>query len=130
MSAFASIGPPAAATFTVASALAASALTVAAADIQTYLNANPFNAGTALQQINTQYWIASFLNGPEAFANFRRSGFPVLTPNPFPGKTITGTFIRRLTYPNSEISVNTQNVNAAITRMGADNMDTKVWWDK
>jgi hypothetical protein len=103
---------------------------IAAADIQTYLAANPFNPATALEQINTQYWIASFLNGPEAFANFRRSGFPVLTPNPYPGKTITGTFIRRLTYPNSEISVNTTNVNEAISRMGADNLDTRVWWDK
>lgn len=103
---------------------------VPAAAIQPYIDANPFNAATALQQINTQYWIASFLNGPETFANFRRSGFPVLTPNPFPGKSITGTFIRRLTYPNSEISVNTVNVNAAISRMGPDNLDTKVWWDK
>lgn len=106
------------------------ASSVAPGDIVTYLAGNPFNAGTALQQINTQYWIASFLNGPEAFANFRRSGFPALTPNPYPGKTITGTFIRRLTYPNSEISVNTANVNQAISRMGADNLDTKVWWDK
>ena len=103
---------------------------VAADAIQPYLNANPLVAATALQQINTQYWIASFLNGPEAFANFRRSGFPTLTPNPFPGKSITGAFIRRLTYPNSEISVNTANVNAAIARMGPDNLDTKVWWDK
>ncbi|MBC7827789.1 MAG: SusD/RagB family nutrient-binding outer membrane lipoprotein [Chitinophagaceae bacterium] len=111
-------------------ALYDAASAVPAAAIQPYLDANPFNAGTALQQINTQYWIASFLNGPEAFANFRRSGFPALTPNPYAGKTIAGTFIRRLTYPNSEISVNTQNVNTAVTRMGADNLDTKVWWDK
>ena len=103
---------------------------IAPADIAAYLAANPFNPATALQQINTQYWIASFLNGPEAFANFRRSGFPALTPNPYPGKSISGTFIRRLTYPNSEISVNSQNVQAAIARMGPDNMDTKVWWDK
>ena len=103
---------------------------IAPADIQAYLAANPFNPAIALQQINTQYWVASFLNGPEAFANFRRSGYPTLTPNPYPGKTITGTFIRRLSYPNSEISVNTENVNAAITRMGPDNLDTKVWWDK
>jgi hypothetical protein len=111
-------------------ALYDTASAVPAAAIQTYLDANPFNDATALEQINTQYWIASFLNGPEAFANFRRSGFPVLTPNPFPGKSITGNFIRRLTYPNSEISVNTTNVNAAISRMGPDNLDTKVWWDK
>ena len=103
---------------------------VPAGSIQPYLDANPFNTATALQQINTQYWIASFLNGPEAWANFRRSGYPVLTPNPYPGKDITGNFINRLTYPNSEISVNTDNLNAAVARMGPDNLDTRVWWDK
>lgn len=103
---------------------------VAAADIQNYLAANPLDAGRALEQINTQYWIASFLNGPEVWANFRRSGFPRLTPNPFAGKDIKGEFINRLTYPNSEISVNKANYDAAVARMGQDNLDTKVWWDK
>lgn len=103
---------------------------VAAADIDTYLKNNPFDAAKALEQINTQYWVASFLNGPETFANFRRSGFPILKPNPFPGKAIKGDFIRRLTYPNSEISVNSTNVKEAIGRQGADDLDTKVWWDK
>ncbi len=103
---------------------------VASADADAYLAANPFMAGKALEQINTQYWISSFLNGPEAFANFRRSGFPTLTPNPFPGKSISGNFINRLTYPNSEISVNKTNVDVAIGRQGADNLDSKVWWDK
>jgi Starch-binding associating with outer membrane len=103
---------------------------VPAASIDAYLVANPYTTAKALEQINTQYWIASFLNGPEAFANFRRSGFPVLTPNPFPGKAIKGTFIRRLTYPNSEISVNKVNVDAAIGRQGADDLDSRVWWDK
>jgi hypothetical protein len=98
--------------------------------IQNYLRENPFDAARALEQINTQYWIASFLNGPEAWANFRRTGFPNLPANPFPGKTIKGTFIRRLTYPNSEISVNSTNVKEAIGRQGADDLDTKVWWDK
>jgi len=106
------------------------AATVPASAILAYLTANPYSAATALEQINTQYWIASFLNGPEAFANFRRSGFPVLTPNPYPGSVVPGAFIRRLTYPNSEISVNSVNVNAAITKQGADNLATKVWWDK
>lgn len=103
---------------------------VPAASIDAYLKANPYVAATALEQINTQYWVASFLNGPEAFANFRRSGFPTLSPNPFPGKSIKGTFIRRLTYPNSEISVNSTNVKEAISRIGADDLDSKVWWDK
>lgn len=99
-----------------------------------YVTANPLTSGTELEQINTQYWIASFLNGPEAFANFRRSGFPTLTPNPYgqPGNpdVPNGTFIRRLTYPTSELSVNTDNVNEAIGRQGVDKLSTRVWWDK
>jgi hypothetical protein len=107
---------------------------VAAGARDTYIAANPLGAGTELQQINTQYWIASFLNGPEAFANFRRSGFPILTPNPYgqPNNpdVPNGTFIRRLGYPTSEQSVNTTNYNAAVARQGADKMSTRIWWDK
>lgn len=109
-----------------------SAITATARD--TYVAANPLTAGRELEEINTQYWIASFLNGPEAFANFRRSGFPNLTPNPYgqPGNPDVpeGTFIRRLTYPTSELSVNSENVNEAISRQGADKLSTRVWWDK
>ena len=103
---------------------------VPAASITSYLAANPLRTATSLEQINTQYWVASFLNGPEAFANFRRSGFPRLTPNPFPGRGIKGDFIRRLTYPISEISINNLNVKEAIGRQGADDLETRVWWDK
>ncbi len=101
---------------------------IVAGDITTYLTNNPFEPARALEQIGTQYWIASFLNGPEAFANYRRTGFPALAPNPYPGKEVA--FIRRLTYPNSEQSVNATNFNAAITRQGPDKLDTRVWWDK
>ncbi len=103
---------------------------VSSSAVDAYLAANPFNSTTALEQINTQYWISCFLNGPEAFANFRRTGFPKLSANPFPGKAIKGDFINRLTYPNSEISVNSVNVKAAIANQGADDLDTKVWWHK
>ena len=110
----------------------ASAIPPAARDV--YITANPLIPGRELELINTQYWIASFLNGPEAFANFRRSGYPTLTPNPYgqPNNpdVPTGGFIRRLTYPTSEISVNTENVNAAISRQGPDKLSTRVWWDK
>jgi hypothetical protein len=101
---------------------------IAAGDITTYLTNNPFDPARALEQIGTQYWIASFLNGPEAFANYRRTGFPALAPNPFPGKEVD--FIRRLTYPNSEQSVNQTNFNAAVASQGPDKLDTRVWWDK
>ena len=104
------------------------AMEIAPADIEAYISANPIADATALRQINEQYWISSFMNGPEAFANFRRSGFPALAPNPYPGREVL--FINRLTYPNSEISVNSENVQAAISAQGADNLETKVWWHK
>lgn len=103
---------------------------VATTAIDAWVTANPLNTARALEQINTQYWVASFLNGPEAFANFRRSGFPVLTPNLFPGRDLkTEPFIRRLTYPDAELNVNSEQVKAAIQRQGPDIMDTRVWWD-
>lgn len=103
---------------------------VATTAIDAWVTANPLNTTRALEQINTQYWVASFLNGPEAFANFRRSGFPVLTPNLFPGRDLkTEPFIRRLTYPDAELNVNSEQVKAAIQRQGPDIMDTRVWWD-
>ena len=107
---------------------------VAAGARDAYITLHPLLPGTELQQINTQYWIASFLNGPEAFANFRRSGYPALTPNPYgqPNNpdVPNGTFIRRLTYPTSELSVNTTNINTAIGVQGPDKLSTRLWWDK
>lgn len=101
------------------------------AAINTYVTANPLVAGKELEQINTQYWVASFLVGPETWANFRRSGFPVLTPNPYPGSDLkTEPFIRRLTYTDDELNVNKTNVQAAIARQGPNLLDTRIWWDK
>ncbi|MGB3775099.1 MAG: SusD/RagB family nutrient-binding outer membrane lipoprotein [Leeuwenhoekiella sp.] len=103
---------------------------IPSAAIDTYLAENPFDATNALEQIGNQYWVACFLNGPEAFANFRRTGFPILAPNPYPSQDISGDFINRLTYPNSEVATNSSNLNEAVARMGADNLETKVWWDE
>lgn len=104
---------------------------IADAAINTFITAKPLTTGKELEEINTQYWVASFLVGPETWANFRRSGFPALTPNPYPGKDLkTEAFIRRLTYTDAELNVNKTNVQVAIARQGADIMDTRIWWDK
>ncbi len=99
-------------------------------DIDTYIQNNPLEAGQELEQINNQYWVATFMIGNEAFANFRRSGFPDLTPNTYPNNDLTTEpFMRRFAYPDREISVNTTNVQAAISSQGGDAIDTRVWWD-
>lgn len=106
------------------------AATIATADINTYIAANPLTPGNELNQINTEYWVASFLNGPELWGNFRRSDLPALTPNPYPGSEVPGDFFHRLPYPTSEYVVNQANVEAANERQGQDVTLTRVWWDK
>jgi hypothetical protein len=97
--------------------------------IQAYLDGNTLQAGKQLEQINNQYWVASFINGSETFANFRRSGFPALTKNPYPGSEIKGNFINRLPYPDSETITNQENLNSAIKNQGPNDLNSKVWWD-
>jgi hypothetical protein len=82
-----------------------------------------------LEAINTQYYIASFLDGYESFANWRRTGYPVLTPINFPGNVTNGTIPRRLQYPANEYGVNEINLGMALDRQGPDTFTTRVWWD-
>ena len=84
----------------------------------------------AFEQINTQYWAACFMNGLEAYANVRRSGYPKLTPINYPSNETDGTYPRRLRYPEDEPVLNAANYNAAVARQGTDNFKTRVWWDK
>jgi hypothetical protein len=100
-------------------------------EIATYLGANAYSAGTGLQQINTQYYIATFMDEYEAWANWRRSGFPVLTPVNYFGNVTGGTIPRRFTYPLNEAAVNPENYSAAVGSLqGGDKMTSRVWWDK
>ena len=104
---------------------------ISAAEITAYIN-NPailYNATDALKLINTQYWIVCLRNGTEAFANFRRSDFPALSPNTY-NNNLNGGFVRRLSYPDVEASTNTANYNAAKTAIGGDKLTTRVFWDK
>ncbi|HMB61768.1 MAG TPA: SusD/RagB family nutrient-binding outer membrane lipoprotein [Eudoraea sp.] len=105
------------------------AAAIADADIDTYLANNPFDSANAIEQINTQYWAATFLNEYETFANWRRSGFPALVPVNYPGNVTGGTIPRRLTYSESEQSNNPDNYAAAVAAQGPDELTTRVWWD-
>lgn len=86
-----------------------------------------------LERIITQKWIANYPLGLEAWAEFRRTGYPRLMPavvNNSGGDVINEEMARRLTYPTSEYEENRANVNAALTLLGGpDKMRTHVWWD-
>jgi hypothetical protein len=87
-----------------------------------------------LERIITQKWLAIFPDGQEAWADYRRTGYPRLFPvvNNKSGSTIdTQIQIRRLAYPQTEYSTNTQAVNSAVQSLlgGPDNGGTRLWWD-
>ena len=87
-----------------------------------------YNATDAFKLINTQYWVVNIRNGTEAFANFRRTGFPGLSPNMF-NNNLNGGFVRRLSYPDIEGSANTANYTAAAAAIGGDKLTSRVFWD-
>lgn len=88
-----------------------------------------------LEQIITQKWIANFPLGHEAWAEFRRTGYPKLAASPTNlsgGGVAAGKFARRLTYPSDEYKTNGVNLTRAVSRdlpNGGDRFSTHVWWD-
>lgn len=80
--------------------------------------------------IGTQKWVALFPNGYEAWSEWRRLGFPQLTPNPWGIPLGNPVIPIRFTYPSSEATNNTENYNAAVSAQGADEPTTPVWWDQ
>jgi len=87
-----------------------------------------YNPATGLQQIITQKWSHQYLNGFEAWTDWRRTGFPVLTPAP--GAAQGGGIPRRMGYPTNTVALNEKNYKAAIASQGEDSNYTKIWWDK
>ena len=102
--------------------------------ISAYQAWNPYpTTGLAdgINAIQTECWLlwADTYNGYEAWASWRRTGYPVLTPVNYPGNYSNGTIPRRLIYPAEEATLDAAAYQAAITRMGPDQFTTKVWWD-
>ena len=116
------------------SSLYPNAAAISDAQVSDYLAANPLNTSSPMEMIHTQYWAATFLNEYEAFANWRRTGFPTLQPfggeAVYPGNETNGEIPRRMIYPNSEESTNPENYAAAVSRQGPNTLTTRVWWDK
>ena len=91
------------------------------------------NSGN-LERIITQKWLANFPLGLEAWAEYRRTGFPKLMPvvvNNSGGTVSSERGARRLAYPQDERTNNAEYYQHALQMLGgADNMGTDVWWAK
>ena len=99
---------------------------IADTDIQAYLGSLPNRAPT-LEEVIEQKWIALFLNGYEAWAELRRTGFPdEIEPVDYPGNVTNGQIPSRFEYPNNEQFVNGTNFENGATN--PDDMSTRLWW--
>ena len=112
---------------------------ITTAQIDAYIAANPYlSSGTfeqQLQQISEQKWISMFGDDYEVYANWRRTGYPILTPVNYPGNVTGGKMFRRFSIPVTENLTNQANYLEALKRQGfsesnTDNLLTRVWWDK
>ena len=93
--------------------------------IQNYINT--INS-VDLQQIITQkYLLFAYENVFESFAEYRRTGFPVLT-NYDDSPINAQIFPKRLRYPYSEFTYNRDNYVNAIEQQGSDSQLTPLWW--
>lgn len=101
------------------------------ADAEAYYDAHPYDDANGLSQINTQFWLCTVMNEYEAWSNWRRTGYPALTPTNYTGNVTGGTIPRRLEYPPSEKITNGTNYNAAVALLpGGDKLTSRMWWDK
>ncbi|MGV3557447.1 SusD/RagB family nutrient-binding outer membrane lipoprotein [Larkinella arboricola] len=109
---------------------------ISEARMNAYLAANPYkttgSVAEQLEQISTQKWVALFLEDEfEIFANWRRTGYPKLTPTNYPGNLTGGKIPTRFVIPDSEETYNRNNFIEARTRQGGTNtLSSVVWWDK
>ncbi|WP_207766409.1 SusD/RagB family nutrient-binding outer membrane lipoprotein [Siphonobacter curvatus] len=104
-----------------------------AATADAYATAHPLVAANALKQINEQYWATTSIlqNFIEAWSNWRRSGYPQLTPVNYTGNFSSGSIPRRELYPTGEGSLNPTNYKEAASRLpNGDVWTSRIWWDK
>ncbi|GAB0155381.1 SusD/RagB family nutrient-binding outer membrane lipoprotein [Chryseobacterium sp. Alg-005] len=117
---------------------------VSAADINAYVASLP---PASKENVLTQKYIALFMQPYEAWAEYRRTGYPntLLLPgqtgtlNVATGGQTTYTFTSliaglsdlptRLYYPTTVQNLNTANYQAASNAIGGDEMNTKLIWD-
>ena len=103
-----------------------------------YINSLP---SANMETVLTQKYIALYMNGYEAWAEWRRTGYPksIIQVGELTGPTSTGDVLtfsaivgdaipRRLTYPVQEYTINKTNVDAAASSIGGDAFNTKLIW--
>lgn len=88
------------------------------------------------EQIGTQKWLALYPYSPEAWSEFRRTGYPKLYPrmNSENADSPAGdpASVRRTPYPPIEASTNPAGLASGISKLGTggDKSSTRLWWNQ
>lgn len=83
-----------------------------------------------LKKIGTQKWLAIYPDGLQGWSEWRRTGYPELTPTSYHVND-SGEIPRRYVYGSGEYGNNKANVEEAAGRMtDGDSQDSHMWWDK
>jgi len=99
-------------------------------DYITDLDARYDAASDKLEVIMDEAYVAYYGHAfHQTWANYRRTGFPDLTPSPIGsnGVNLTGGIPKRYIYPISENQTNSDNLQTAIDRQGGDLLDVALW---
>jgi hypothetical protein len=100
------------------------------ADANAYLSRTDVAYATAhgdwKEKIGFQKWLAMYNRPYDGWTELRRLDYPKLTP---PVAAISG-FPTRLTYPSNEQQLNGKNYTSAAAKIGGDEVETKLFWDK
>lgn len=120
---------------------------ITTAQVDAYLAANPYTAGTLAQQIeqiSTQKWVSMLGDDYEVWSNWRRTKFPVFNyanwtntagqKVSYPGNVTAGKMFRRFSLPLTERNTNNANYREAISRQKfteetVDLLQGRMWWD-
>lgn len=100
-------------------------------DVASYLTQPSVAYGTAAgdwkEKIGMQKWLALYNRGFDAWNEWKRLDYPKL--EPAFRAVAPGIIPNRLTYPVSERTLNGGNVETAASKLGADDVTHKVFWD-
>lgn len=88
----------------------------------------PYDANNP-ERLYEQKWLALYHCGMEAWFDWKRTGKPAFI-QAGPGNQNNGLVPVRIMYPSLEQSVNAANYQAASQRIGGDNINSRVWWDR
>jgi hypothetical protein len=95
--------------------------------VDQYLSIYPYGVfKPELEMIGEQMWASKFLNWGEAWSDWKRTGYPQLTPTNYPGNDTNGQIPTKLKIPFAEES-NNPNFQTGATK--PNSFVGKVWWD-